>query len=258
MDPANPLTYFSDLADAYAVNRPTYPQAAIEAILAGLPRPARVADVGCGTGIATRLLAQAGALVIGLEPNEAMRRRAQTDAADLHPSGSIEFRDATAEATGLPDAGVHAVLCAQAFHWFDAEPAMREFHRILPPGGRVALMWNNRIPVSEMDHVYAQVVVEAQAEAKRQRLVLRCNREADLTRWSHLFTRVRRIDFPNSQVCDLPTLLGKAASASYFPRQTAVADALLDRLREAFARFAIDGVVSLNQECRLTLAERCG
>jgi len=256
-DPANPLTYFNDLADGYAANRPTYPPGAIEAILAGLPKPTRIADVGCGTGIASRLLAQAGALVIGIEPNDAMRQRAEADAANLQPPGSIEFRGSTAEATGLADASVHGVVCAQAFHWFDAEPALREFRRILKPAGRLALMWNNRVPVSEMDRVYAQVVVEAQAEAKRQGLVLRCNREADLTRWSHLFTRVRRIDFANPQVCDLPTLLGKAASASYFPRRAAIADALLNRLREAFDRHAREGVVSLNQECRLTIAERC-
>lgn len=257
-DPAEPITYFTGLAEAYAANRPSYPEAAIEAILEGLPRPALIADVGCGTGIATRLLARAGAMVIGIEPNDEMRGKAEADTAGLDAPGSIEFRAATAEATGLPDASIDAVVCAQAFHWFDAGPALREFHRILRPAGRLALMWNNRVPVSEMDHVYAKVVEEAQAEAKRQGLVLRCNREADLTRWSHLFAHVRRIDFPNPQVCDLPTLLGKAASASYFPRQRDIADALLNRLREAFDLHARGGVVSLNQECRLTLAERCG
>jgi len=256
-DPANPLTYFTGLADSYAANRPSYPRGAIEAILAGLPPPPRVADVGCGTGIATILLAEAGASVIGVEPNKEMGRRAIADAATRRPGGPVEFRRATAEATGLPDGSVHIVCCAQSFHWFDAGRALHEFHRILAPGGRLALMWNNRVPVSEMDRVYAQVVAEAQAEAKRQGLVLRCNREANLSRWSHLFTRVRRIDFPNPQACDLPTLLGKASSASYFSRRKGIAEALLNRLREAFERHASDGMVSLNQECRVTLADRC-
>jgi len=253
---SDPLTYFTGLADRYAANRPSYPTEAIEAILRGLPRPTRVVDVGCGTGICTTLLAAAGAEVIGIEPNDEMRDRAM---ADLPPSrcSGVDYRKGTAEATGLPEASVHAVVCAQSFHWFAAEATLVEFHRILVPGGRLALMWNNRVPRSEMDQVYAQVVVEAQAEAKRQGLVLRCNREADLSRWSHLFAGVRRIDFPNPQVCDLSMLLGKASSASYFPRRTEIAEALLKRLREAFERFASGGVVSLNQECRVTLADRC-
>src|SRR3954468_23879350 len=52
----SPLTYFTGLAQAYADHRPSYPMAAIEAILNGLPRSTRVADIGCGTGISTRLL----------------------------------------------------------------------------------------------------------------------------------------------------------------------------------------------------------
>lgn len=256
-EPDKPVTYFTGLADGYAANRPSYPKEAIAAILSGLPRPAAIADVGCGTGIAARLLAQAGATVFGIEPNDEMRARAEADAAGFDAPGSIEFRRATAEATGLPDASVDAIVCAQAFHWFDPGPALHEFHRILRPAGRLALMWNNRVQVSEMDHVYAQVVAKAQEEAKRQGLVLRCNREADLTRWSHLFTNVQRIDFPNPHVCDLSTLLGKAASASYFPRDRQTADALLSRLREAFDLQARGGVVRLNQECRLTLAIRC-
>jgi len=52
--------------------------------------------------------------------------------------------DATAEATGLPDASVDLVTAGQAFHWFEAEAARAEFRRILRPGGGAALIWNGR------------------------------------------------------------------------------------------------------------------
>src|SRR5262249_58735779 len=49
-----------------------------------------------------------------------------------------------AEELPLPDASADAVVCAQAFHWFDREAALREFARVLRPRGRVGLVWNTR------------------------------------------------------------------------------------------------------------------
>lgn len=253
--PTDPLTYFTGLADRYAANRPSYPTEAIEAILNGLERAPAVADVGCGTGIATVLLARAGARVLAIEPNDEMRRRATEDLPRAF-SAQVQFRNATAERTGLDDATVDAVLCAQSFHWFDLEPALSEFHRITKPGGRLALMWNVRVPVSAFDDIYAQCVVEAQEKAKLEGRVLRRNYGVDLNELGPRFRDGRTMKWSNPQVCDLATMLGKATSASYFPRDPAAAEVLLERLTKAFHEHQQDGVVSIHQECRLTLATR--
>jgi len=112
-DAARVTTYFTGKTGAYDRYRPGYPPQAIRAILDGLPAPRIVADVGCGTGISSRLLARAGARVIGIEPNDEMRAKA----VDLgSPAEPIDYRSGTGEATGLDDGSVHAVVCAQSFH----------------------------------------------------------------------------------------------------------------------------------------------
>ena len=154
-----PAERFSGLADLYSRHRPTYPAAALDLIQArcGLGPGALLVDVGCGTGISTRLFAARGARVIGIEPNDDMRARAEAAPA---PAGAPapEYRKGTAEATGLPDGCAAAVLAAQAFHWFDAPAALREFRRILRPGGHVALVWNERDESDACTAAYGAVV----------------------------------------------------------------------------------------------------
>ena len=52
--------------------------------------------------------------------------------------------DGRAEATTLQDESVDIVVAGQAFHWFDRTAARREFSRILKPGGRMLIIWNDR------------------------------------------------------------------------------------------------------------------
>ena len=59
----DPTSNFTGLADTYASARPGYPAEAIAYILDALPSRPEVADVGCGTGISTRLLIEQGARV---------------------------------------------------------------------------------------------------------------------------------------------------------------------------------------------------
>ncbi|MBK7215883.1 MAG: methyltransferase domain-containing protein [Candidatus Promineofilum sp.] len=138
-----PTRRFTSRADNYARFRPTYPAAALDWLwsAAGLSAGRVVADVGAGTGILTALLLERGATVYAVEPNAAMRAAAE---AWLGGRPGFVSVDATAEATGLPDAGVELITAGQAFHWFEPAATRAEFRRILRPGGAVGLIWNSR------------------------------------------------------------------------------------------------------------------
>lgn len=141
---ADPTTRFSDRVAAYVAARPGYPPEVVATLAdrAGLGPGAVVADLGAGTGIFTRALLAAGAVVHAVEPNGPMR---EALVADLGAEPALVVHDATAEATGLASASVDLVTAAQAFHWFDVALVRRECARILRPDGLVALVWNTRL-----------------------------------------------------------------------------------------------------------------
>ncbi len=88
-------------------------------------------DCACGNGQASLDLAERGLRVIATDASAA-----QLSAARPHPG--VEYRQAAAEASGLEDGSVAAVLVAAAVHWFDLEAFNREVRRVTRPGGLVA------------------------------------------------------------------------------------------------------------------------
>ncbi len=131
---------FSAGAEAYEAARPGYPAAALEALAGpvGIAAGQVVCDLGAGTGKLTRELVALGATVVAVEPVAEMRRVLGAAAP------GAEVRDGTAESIPLATESVDVVTVAQAFHWFDAPAALAEVARVLRPGGRLALLWNER------------------------------------------------------------------------------------------------------------------
>jgi SAM-dependent methyltransferase len=126
---------FGAAADAYARARPGYPDDAVRFLV---PGGGRVLDLGAGTGKFSAALLAAGHEVVAVEPSTRMLDRLRA----LLPG--VEAREGSAEATGLPDASVDAVVVAQAWHWVDPARAVPEVARVLRPGGTLGLVWNLR------------------------------------------------------------------------------------------------------------------
>lgn len=251
----NPLRRFSDRADDYARYRPTYPAEAIDQILAGLPAPSAltIADIGAGTGISARLLGDRGAAVWAIEPNPTMRESAQ-------PHPQVQFRAGTAEQTELPDRSVDLITCCQAFHWFEAEAALHEFCRILKPGGRVALMWNDRDLQDPLTSAYTEVVRRA---ADRQFFERPDRKSARSLEASPLFQNYREYSCRHRYALNLAGLVGLTLSASYVPKSGPAYDQLLIDLQSLYQQWSVLPAaepetpgVDLSYQTKVYLAER--
>lgn len=206
-------------------SRPSYPSAAIDFILEGLSSSSQLvaADIGAGTGISSRLLAERGVRVIGIEPNAAMR-----EAAELSPG--MEFRDGTAEATHLCNASIDLVTCFQAFHWFDPAPTFSEFRRILKSLGRLALVWNNLDGDDRFTAQYSRLISKA---SNNYSGTSHLKSVEPLLSTTH-FTNVRSSIFVNSHKLDLTRLINLAMSSSHIPREGVAQQQLIERLQELY------------------------
>jgi ubiquinone/menaquinone biosynthesis C-methylase UbiE len=127
---------FGGVAADYDAARPSYPAEAV-AWLAG-DAPLDVLDLGAGTGRLTELLVAAGHRVTAADPSTGMLEQ-------LHRRlPGVATVVGAAENLPLPDAAFDVITVAQAWHWVDEAVAPRECARLLRPGGRLALVWNER------------------------------------------------------------------------------------------------------------------
>jgi SAM-dependent methyltransferase len=211
---------FGAAADVYERARPSYPEEAV--VWLGLGRGDTVVDVGAGTGKLTRLLVATHARVIAVEPVEEMR------GVLLERVPGAEVRAGTAEELGLPDGSADLIAVAQAFHWFDHERALAEFHRVLAPGGRLALVWNMRDLADPLQRAVEDLIAPYRHS----------NDATAKPRWrtpleeSRLFGPVTVQRMPNEQLLTVEGLCERVASTSFVAvLQPAERDALLDRVR---------------------------
>jgi len=94
----------------------------VEKFLAGVPRTAKILDLGCGEGIVVENFRRKGYDITGMDLN--------------YESGCVVRGDITN--TGLPDNSVDLVLCLDVIEhlqFVDQERAVKEIQRILKPGG---------------------------------------------------------------------------------------------------------------------------
>jgi len=95
----------------------------------------RVADIACGTGILASRIARElhPDEVYGVDMSDGMLAQAKARSSD------VQWRKGPAEHLPFEDSTLDAVVTTSAFHFFDQPAALREFHRVLAPGGLAAV-----------------------------------------------------------------------------------------------------------------------
>jgi SAM-dependent methyltransferase len=123
---------FGEDAERYDRSRPSYPAALVDELVAS--KPARVLDVGCGTGKVAHLFLARGCEVVGVEPDARM--------AGVARAHGIHVEVATFEVWDPAHRMFDLVVSGQAWHWVDRSLGAQRAASVLVPGGRLAIFWN--------------------------------------------------------------------------------------------------------------------
>jgi SAM-dependent methyltransferase len=146
---------FDTAADLYEAARPSYPEELFDDLvaLAELEPGARLLEIGCATGKATRPLLERGFSVVCVEMGAQLAERARDNLAGL----PVEIHVAPFEAwEGKPKA-FDLVYAATAWHWVDPAIGYRKAHRLLRPGGHVAFWSAGHAFPAGFDPFFAEI-----------------------------------------------------------------------------------------------------
>jgi SAM-dependent methyltransferase len=145
MSTSKKLGDFTGLAANYSKFRPAYSPMVVDTLLGLCDKSINdvdFVDVGAGTGIWTRMMAEKGLhSVTAVEPNEDMRKHGIKDSSHL----PIEWVIGDGEETTLKDNSADILTMASSFHWVDFVKGTNEFSRVLRSGGLFCALWNPRL-----------------------------------------------------------------------------------------------------------------
>ncbi|MDU0342229.1 class I SAM-dependent methyltransferase [Bosea rubneri] len=193
-------------------------------ILAALLAPLqdrRIVDIGCGRGHLLHALAERGARMAGVDPDEAALEaaRALVPKAQLHKAGALH----------LPwgDASMHVAIFLNSLHHvpvLEMLPALEEAARVVGKGGTVIVVE----PLSEGTFFDALRLIEDETEVRQaaQDAIVRAMRRG-------VVSEQRRIEFDRIEAFpDLAAFVARAVAAD--PARLEQAVAARDKLQARF------------------------
>lgn len=238
---------FQGKAHLYAKYRPQYSKQYVRFLQEGLNlcSDSTVADVGAGTGIHTKIIAEITDKVFAIEPDAEMLQECQLL---LGSERRVKMVQGTAEDTGLATACIDYITVAQAFHLFDRDKSLNEFKRVLRPSGKLVLVWNSKEHDNDLFYDNEEVIKKYCPNYCRKihaRSFYKDSYKDCFTPSSYTFTRFHQ---DSTEFLDEETFIMRTLSASY---AITAADqnynAMIEELKSVFKRHATNGVVEVPQ-----------
>ena len=244
---------FTGKAAAYTKGRPLYARAALDFLKEqGVNETARIADIGAGTGIFSKQLAENGATVFAVEPNDDMRQAAEEYLKDMPNARCV---DGSAENTALPDRSVDFISAAQAFHWFDKEAFRKECKRILVPDGKIVLIWNVEVFGGDFFRDFGEILkrltISDIPEEEKENPYGSFFKQAE-----EFLTDFKRFEFDNTLYLNEETFLFKALSSSASPKKDdPLYEIFSQELKNLFVQYQEDGKLTYPHKTVLYIGE---
>jgi SAM-dependent methyltransferase len=177
--------------------RPEYAPEAVAWVAerCGIGPGSRVVDLAAGTGRLSARFVQLGVDVIAVEPAANMRAVLE----DRFPA--VRTIVASAESMPLADQSVDAVVVGNAFHHFERDAAMAEIHRVLRPGGALAVFWAWPAEKEQLKIPGMRAIYEALEKTWAESAIMAAHRSwAEPPATTDGFDRSERRQFPATHV----------------------------------------------------------
>lgn len=236
---------FNNKAALYATNRPSYSPNVLEYLQKDLEfsSTALGADIGCGTGQLTKILAKYFDLVYAVEPNISMMQECQKC---LYDYKNILYECRSAESTEIDDNKLDYITTAQAFHLFHNAETLREFKRILKPDGRLIIVYNMKNHSSDMFLKNEEVLLKYCPLYRRDfhAAAFKCDSFQEcFTKDSYQY---RYFLNDNTEYLDYDTFINRTLSASYaIQKGNPSFPAFVKELAAVFADFSVEQRVKM-------------
>lgn len=141
---------FGRTSGNYAKFRDIYPASLYQKLISfGIgQRGQKILDLGSGTAVLPINLSQTGAEFIATDISENQIEHGKS-LVKSKGIGNINFKVCSAEDTGFENNSFDVVTAVQCFHYFDADKAAKEIHRILKPNGLFCKIFMDWLPYED-------------------------------------------------------------------------------------------------------------
>lgn len=175
----------------------------------------RILDLGCGTGISTRIWRKFARQIIGLDPSKEMIEIA-SDKNRLSPK--IKYIVGYSNQVELPSSSVDIISCAQSFHWMEPNSTVSEINRLLKRNG-VFVVYDALWPPSanfefEQAYNYLFLKIAKITESLQETIAHRWNKNAHFEHLSKTgkFRFLKKVYYHKTQKFSKEQFMGIALS----------------------------------------------